>query len=125
MQQGLVPLPRTEVVARGERMACVDAHRKSVGMRRALHDFPELREGVPDDTALARGDLEDREDVWDRRVLEGPIQTRGDRLERIGFPLAEVCPRMEDDIPDAEHLCPIQFLHERGAAVEIGRASCR
>ena len=116
-QQSVVPLPRTEVVARGERMACVDAHREPLGMRTAFHDLRELREGVPDDAALAGGDLEDREDVGSRRVVEGPIQTRGDRLERIGFPLAEVCPRMEDDVPDAEHLRPIQFLHECRAAV--------
>src|SRR5207302_9654777 len=41
----------------------------------------------------------------------------GDCLERIGLPLAEVCPRMEYDVPNAEHLSPIQYLHECRAAV--------
>src|SRR5256886_5287202 len=116
-QEALVPLPRSEVVAGGKRMAGVNADSEPLRMRASLHDLRELSERVADDAALARGNFEDSEDVRRRRVIEGPVQTRGDRLESIGLPLPEVGPRMEDDVPDAKHLSPIQFLDERDATV--------
>src|SRR3989454_3148465 len=116
-QKTLVPLPRSEVVAGRKRMAGVKADSGPLRVRTSLHDLRGLSGRVADDAPLARGNFEDGENVRRRRVVERPVQTRGDRFEGIGFSLAEVGPRMEDDVPDAKHLSPIQFLDERDATI--------
>src|SRR6267143_2534041 len=79
-KERLVAVPRPEVVARGERMARVDADPETVRMGRAFHDLGELLKPIADDRPRARGVLQDREDIRAVRVFEAPVQARRERL---------------------------------------------
>src|SRR2546428_748099 len=80
-EERLVAVPRPEVVARGERVTCVDTDPEAVRMGRAFHHFGELLEPIPDDRPRARRILQDREHVRGVRVLEAPVQARRNHLE--------------------------------------------
>src|SRR2546422_2141855 len=116
-EERLVAVPRPEVVARGERVARVDADPEAVRMGRAFHHLGELLEPIPDDRARSRGVLQDREHVRGVRVLEAPVEARRDRLDGVRLAPPDVGSRVEDHVPDSEDLSPVELLHERDAAV--------
>src|SRR2546428_609141 len=116
-QAPLVAAPRQEVVPGGERVEGVAADPGATRMRGAFHHFGELLEPIPDEGAGARRVLEDREDVRGVRVLETPVQTRRDRLDGVRLAPAHVGSRVEDDVPYAEELGPVELFDERVAAV--------
>src|SRR5947209_1444081 len=116
-EQRLVAFPRSEIVARGEGVAGVDADPEAVHMGASLDDLGELLEPGANDGPLPRRVLEDREDVGRVRMVKGPVEAFGRRPDRRGLPLPPVARRMEDHVADAEGLRPVEFLDERLAAV--------
>src|SRR2546422_66544 len=85
-EERLVAVPRPEVVARGERVTCVDTDPEAVRMGRAFHHFGELLEPIPDDRPRARRILQDRLRLLRRNrfgVSEHP-RTAGENLDRVG-----------------------------------------
>src|SRR3989449_1341145 len=119
-EERLVALPRPEVVARGERVACVDADPEAVRMGRAFHHLGELLESIADDRARPRRILQDREHIWGVRVLEAPVQACRDRLDGVRLTPPQVGSRVENHVPNSEDLGTIELLHERNAAVVEG-----
>src|SRR3989441_543874 len=89
-EERLVAVPRPEVVARGERVTCVDTDPEAVRMGRAFHHFGELLEPIPDDRPRARRILQDREHVRGVRVLEAPVQARRNHLEGVRLASSQV-----------------------------------
>src|SRR3989454_3857199 len=116
-EERLVAVPRPEVVARGERVTCVDADPEAVRMGRAFHHFGELLEPIPDDRPRARRILQDREHVRGVPLLEAPVQARRNHLEGARLASSQVGSRVENHVPDSEDLGAIELLHERNAAV--------
>src|SRR2546422_3553742 len=116
-EERLVAFPQAEVVARGERVAGVDADPESIRMGRALHHLGELLEPIADDRPRARRILEDREHIRRVRMLEAPVQTGGDCLDGVRLPAAQVSSRVENHVVDSEDLSPVELLYECNAAV--------
>src|SRR5438093_115184 len=119
-EERLVAVPGSEVVARRERMAGVDADPEAVRMGGTFHHVGELLEPVSDDGPRTRRVLQDRKYVRGARMLETPIQTPRDRLDRVRLALPHVGSRMEYHVPDPEELSPVELLHERLATVLEG-----
>src|SRR2546428_360241 len=119
-KERLVAVPRPEVVARGERMARVDADPETVRMGRAFHDLGELLKPIANDRSRARGVLQDREDIRGVRVFEAPVQARRDRLDGVRLAAPQVGSRLEDPVPDSEDLSAVELLHECVATVVEG-----
>src|SRR2546425_4844405 len=113
----VVTFPRSEIVARGEGVARVDADPEAVRMGAPFDDFRELLEPRANDASLARRVLKDREDVGRVRMVKGPVEALRRRPDRGGLPLPSVARRMKDHVADAEGLRPVEFLDERLAAV--------
>src|SRR5438876_616514 len=109
-EERLVAVPDSEVVARRERMAGVDADPEAVRMGGTFHHVGELLEPVSDDGPRTRRVLQDRKYVRGARMLETPIQTPRDRLDRVRLALPHVGSRMEYHVQDPEELSPVELL---------------
>src|SRR2546422_2273710 len=103
-EERLVAVPRPEVVARGERVARVDADPEAVRMGRAFHHLRELLGPIAEDRARSRGVLQDREHVRGVRVLEAPVEARRDRLEGVRLAPPQAGSRVENPVSDSEDL---------------------
>src|SRR5712692_286406 len=119
-EEAVVAVPRPEVVARGERMARVDADAEAIRVRRTLHHLRELLEPISDHGPRTRRVLQDREHVRGVRMFKTPVQTRRDHLDRVRLAFTHLRSRVENHVPDSEDLSPVELLHERLAAVFEG-----
>src|SRR5439155_1179251 len=120
-EERLVAVPGSEVVARRERMAGVDADPEAVRMGGTFHHVGELLEPVSDDGPRTRRVLQDRKYVRGARMLETPIQTPRDRLDRVGPDRLPALRRERDALRD-RHV-GAEVHRSPGAAIAFPRMS--